>query len=124
MMKKTPERYVMRRNRHRQTVMLWQGQQIKVDAGIEPILTLVNEFEDIATVSSSIGNDKDDITNMGYVTFTGTNRAVVKALVERLAVAVAAEGEPLQIEFDAKWNQGCIRWKSRDLNTACRVVGS
>jgi|CZKZ01.1.fsa_nt_gi hypothetical protein len=122
MMKKTPESYVMRRNRHRQAVMLWQGQQIKVDAGIEPILTLVNKFSDIATVSSCIGNDKDDITNMGYVAFTGTNRAVIKALVDRLAVA--AEGEPLQIEFDAKWNQGCIRWKSRDLNIACRVIGS
>lgn len=118
MMTKTPGRYVMPRNRNRQAVMLWQGQRNKVDAGLESLLTMVNRFQDIAIIASCIG----DTYNMGYVEFTGSNRTTVQAFVDRLSVV--AEGEPLQIEFHARLNQGCIRWQRRDLNIACRVVSS
>ena len=78
-MQHTPARYVMRRNKHKQGKFVWQGEKIKVDDGIQPLLTALNYLAGIATVASCIGDAKE----MGYVYFVGDSERLIRDVVRR-----------------------------------------
>jgi hypothetical protein len=82
-MENTPIRYQARRSRHKQGIMEWQGERIKVDEGIQPLLLIFNRFDGIATVSSCLGGGENTNPD-GMIAFTGESPADVKNLHDRL----------------------------------------
>jgi hypothetical protein len=122
MMKSAPAYYVMRRNKHKQAVILWQGQRIKVDAGLETLLPVFNQIQGVATVASCIG----DGNNRGYIAFTADSWARVKRIAEKLAAGF--EGKPrnseneAQIELRRDLKQCAIRWGFEDFDVVAEIV--
>jgi hypothetical protein len=113
-MKTTPDSYNMRRNKHRQATMLWQGLAIRVDAGLEPLLTLFNQIPGIATVASCIGDDE----NLGYVSFVGDRRSEVRSWVERFDHGGVIE----EASYRDDIHSGCIRFRRDRLDEVVRIV--
>ena len=95
--------------------MLWQGYVIKVDAGLEPLLTTFNKIPGIATVASCIG----DREKLGYVSFVGDSRRAVKSWVKKFA----DHGGVLQeASYRSDIHSGCIRFERARLEDVCRLV--
>ena len=114
-MKKTPDSYNMRRNEHKQAAMFWQGYVIKVDAGMELLLTVFNKIPGIATVASCIG----DREKLGYVSFVGDNRRTVRSWVRKFA---GCGGVFREAAYRNDIHSGCVRFERARLDDVCRLV--
>jgi hypothetical protein len=117
MMKKAPASYNMPRNKHKQATMFWQGFPIKVDAGLEPLLTAFNKIPGIATVASCVG----DPENLGYVAFAGDNIRTVKLWLRGLKES-DDRGTFQEVSYTARTRYGCVRFERARLGEVYGLV--
>jgi hypothetical protein len=94
--------------------MPWQGLAIRVDAGMEPLLTVFNKIPGIATTASCIGDGE----NRGYVAFVGDNRRAVRSWVERFDHGGVIE----EASYRNDIHSGCIRFRRDRLDDVVRIV--
>lgn len=119
MMQRTPDSYYAPRNRHKQGIMKWQGEKIKVDEGIQPLLLVLNRFPGIATVSSCVGPKGE----RGFVVFRGDDPATVKSLVIQLAVSLDFDVCFDYYRFaDTGIAQGSLRWIPADFDAIVKAI--
>jgi hypothetical protein len=119
MMNTTPTRYYMPRNRHKQGVMEWQGEKIKVDDGIQPLLLAFNRFENIATNSSCIGGKGEK----GFVGFVGDKAKHVKELYRALGPVLGEFGVSVELNRAADGTTwGCVRWNPEDFDLLLTTI--
>ena len=97
--------------------MFWQGEAIKVDAGLEPLLMAFNKIPGIATVASCVGDQE----NLGYVAFAGDNIRTVKLWLRRLKES-DDQGVLQEVSYTAHTRYGCIRFKRAELGAVCGLV--
>ena len=110
MMQTTPARYIARHNNHCQGKMEWQGETIKVDDGLQPLLLAFNRFDGIATVSSCIGYPAFE-GKSAFITFKGDTPEDARNLIGCLFLDFDVE---VNLEYDGDLEQGCMRWKPED----------
>jgi tRNA(Phe) wybutosine-synthesizing methylase Tyw3 len=97
--------------------MFWQGETIKVDAGLGPLLTAFNKIPGIATVASCVG----DPENLGYVAFAGDNIRTVKLWLRKLRES-EDRGALQEVSYTAHTRYGCVRFKCTELDAVCGLV--